>query len=132
MLRIVVIDTDRAVAQAIAIDCVRQGVAVRLAETVSEGVRHLMQEPVSAVLVDAGLIRLTAAEQARLFQAVAPGVAMVVLAGTGTRGEDRLRLEVEGFHVADRPVDVREVLAKVEPRTLAGRRPRRAAAAQGM
>jgi DNA-binding response OmpR family regulator len=132
MSRIVVIDADRARAQALALDCARQGVAVRLAETVSEGLRHLGQERVSAVLVDAGLIRLTAAEQARLFQSAAPGIAMVTLAAEATGEEDRLRFDLEGFHVVERPVDVREMLAKIEPRTLVGRRPRGAAAARGL
>ncbi len=121
MERIVIIDTDRAMAEAVAIECARQGVAVRLAETVGEGVRHLVEEPVSAVLVDAGCIRLTAAEQARVFQRAAPGLAMVVLAGAPMREEDALRFEVEGFHVIAKPFDVREVLAKIEPQTVVSR-----------
>jgi DNA-binding response OmpR family regulator len=123
MDRIVVIDTDRAMAQAMALDCARLGVAVRLAETVGEGVRHLADERVSAVLVDAGCIRLTPAEQARVFQEVAPGVAMVVLAPGGLRGDEALKFEVEGFRVVAKPFDAREVIAKIEPQTVAGRRP---------
>jgi DNA-binding response OmpR family regulator len=129
MERIVLIDTDRAMAQAMALDCARQGVAVRLADTVGEGVRHLVDERVSAVLVDTGCIRLTPAEQARVFQEVAPGVAMIVLAAGGLRGDEALKYEVEGFRVVAKPLDAREVLAKLEPQTVAGRRPRGARAA---
>ena len=131
MDRIVVIDADRAHGQAILLACARDGVAVRLAETVGEGVRHLMDAPASAVLVDAGVIRLPVAEQARLFQSVAPGLAMVAL-GRGMGSEERLRFEVEGFQVLDKSVDVREMLAKIEPRAVGGRRARGARPVRGV
>lgn len=132
MVRIVVIDTDREQGQALALAGARDGVAVRLAETVSEGVRYLLDEPVSAVLVDAGLIRLAAAEQARLFQSVTPGLAMVVLAAPDMRDEDRVRFQVEGFHVVGKPLDVREMLAKIEPHLLTARSARGATRTGGV
>ena len=50
-----------------------RGVAVGIAENVCAGIRSLLDAPASAVLVDATLLRLPAAEQAKLFEAVAPG-----------------------------------------------------------
>jgi DNA-binding response OmpR family regulator len=123
MARIVVIDADRALRQDVALACAGRGLGVRLAETVGEGVRHLIDEPVAAVWVDIGLVRLPPGEQARLFQAVAPGVAMVALAPPDLGEAARLRFEIDGFHVVSKPFDAAEVLAKVEPRLPARRAP---------
>ena len=116
MTRLLVIDRDRELGHTMALTCMDEGVALRLAETVAEGVRAMLSEAVSAVLVDAGLIRLSAREQAQVFQEAAPGAPMVALVEPGQPDDERVRLEVAGFLVVAKPVVVREVLAKIEPR----------------
>ncbi|HEV8441385.1 MAG TPA: hypothetical protein VGT40_25125 [Methylomirabilota bacterium] len=115
MTRILMIDGDRALAQSVALTCLEDGVAIRMAETLCEGVRDLLEGAVSLVLLDAALIRLPASDQARLFEAVAPGVPVVILVSPATPMEEVVKLELHGFHVVHRPFDVRQVLAKVEP-----------------
>jgi len=114
MTRVLLIDGDRALAQSVAMSCVEDGVAVRLAETLCEGVRYLLDGPVSVILVDAGLMRLSGPEQVRLFDEVAPGVPVVVLAPEGISVGESVRFQVQGFQVVSRPFEIREVLAKVE------------------
>src|SRR5262245_43072748 len=114
MTRVLLIDDDRALAQKLAMSCVADGIAVRLAETLCEGVRSMMEGPVTAVLIDAGLLRLSGSDQVRLFDAVAPGVPVVVLMPEGAAVEERVKLEVRGFRVVAKPFDIRDVLAKVE------------------
>jgi DNA-binding response OmpR family regulator len=114
MTRVLMIDGDRALAQSVAVTCVESGLAVRLAETLCEGVRHMLDTPVSVVLVDSGLMRLEGSDQARLFETVAPGVPVVVLLRPGAPVDERVKLELRGFQVVPKPFDVRDVLAKVE------------------
>ena len=114
MTRVLLIDGDRAFGQAEAMSCVTDGIAVRLAETLCEGVRYMMDGPVSAVLIDAGLMRLAGSDQVRLFDAVAPGVPVVVLAREGASVDEMVKLEVQGFQVVAKPLSIGDVLAKVE------------------
>lgn len=114
MIRLLTIDGDRKRAQALAMECLEHRVAVRMAETVCEGVRYLMDAPVSVVLADAGLLRLAKGDQARLFEAVAPGVPVVLAVDAGARVEDLVDLELRGFRVVSRPFALRDLLAKVE------------------
>lgn len=114
MIRVLMIDGDRALTQTVAMACVENGVAVRMAETLCEGVRYMLESPVSVVLVDAGVLRLSGSDQARLFDTVAPGVPVVVLVKPGARVEDQVRFEMQGFQVAAKPFDVKDVLEKVE------------------
>ena len=86
MNRILVIDRDRTLGAALAMSCLERGVAIRMAETFCEGVRYMMEAPVSAVLVDAGALRLAGADRSRLLETVAPRmmrVVQVVLGGSG-------------------------------------------------
>jgi len=114
MNRVLLIDQDRATSQSITLSCLREGVAVRVAETLCEGVRYLLAAPVSVVLVDAGLIRLSPAEQARIFDAVAPEVPVVVMVKPNAPLEEHVRFEIEGFRVTPKPVDPLEILAKLD------------------
>jgi DNA-binding response OmpR family regulator len=114
MTRVLLIDGDRAFAQATAMSCINDGIAVRLAETLCEGVRYMMDGPVSAVLIDAALMRLSGSDQVQLFDAVAPGVPVVVLVPEGAAVEEMVKLQVRGFQVVSKPISVRDVLAKVE------------------
>jgi len=114
MTRILLIDGDRARSHSLALQCLENGVAIRLAETVCEGVRCLLDTPVSVVIVDSVAMRLSSDSQARLFDLVAPGVPVVVLIDGGTSIEQSVKLEVQGFHVMPKSVDLLDVLAKME------------------
>ena len=114
MIRVLTIDGNRSRAQALATECLEQGVAVRIAETLCEGVRCLLDTPVSLVLAEAGLMRMAGADQVRLFDAVAPGVPVLVTVDAGAPVEDLVDLELHGFHAVSRPFALRDVLAKVE------------------
>ena len=114
MIRLLTIDRDRKRAQSLAMECLERGVAVRMAETLCEGVRYLLDAPVSVVLVEAGLLRMAKGDQARLFEAVAPGVPVILTVDAGARVEDLVDLELQGFRVVSRPFALRDLLAKVE------------------
>jgi DNA-binding response OmpR family regulator len=114
MLRLLTIDGDRKRAQALALECLEQGVAVRMAETLCEGVRYLLDAPVSLVLAEAGMLRMAKGEQARLFESVAPGVPVILAVDAGAKVEDLVDLELRGFRVMSRPFALRDLLAKVE------------------
>jgi DNA-binding response OmpR family regulator len=114
MTRVLLIDGNRAFAQATAMSCLNDGIAVRLAETLCEGVRYMMDGPVSAVLIDATLMRLSGNDQVQLFDAVAPGVPVVVLVPEGATVDEMVKLQLRGFQVVQKPVSVQDVLSKVE------------------
>jgi DNA-binding response OmpR family regulator len=115
MIRLLMIDANRDRAQALAMECLEQGVAVRMADTLCEGVRCLVDTPVSLVLAEVGTLRMGGPEQSRLFDAVAPGVPIILTVDAGTRVEDLVDLELKGFHVVSRPFALRDLLAKIEP-----------------
>jgi DNA-binding response OmpR family regulator len=114
MIRLLTIDGNRNRAQALAMDCLEHGVAVRMAETLCEGVRYLLDAPVSLVLAEAGMLRLASSDQARLFETVAPGVPVILLVDAGAKVEDLVNLELQGFRVVTRPFALGDLLAKIE------------------
>jgi DNA-binding response OmpR family regulator len=114
MIRVLTIDGNRSRAQALAMECLEHGVAVRMAETLCEGVRYLVDAPVSMVLAEAGMLRMAGPDRARLFERVAPGVPVVLTVDAGARVEDLVDLELQGFHVVSRPFALRDLLAKAE------------------
>ena len=114
MNRILVIDRDRTLGAALAMSCLERGVAIRMAETFCEGVRYMMEAPVSAVLVDAGALRLAGADRGRLFETVAPGVPVVVTVPAGTRVEEHVQFELQGFRVLAKPFAPEDVLDKID------------------
>jgi DNA-binding response OmpR family regulator len=114
MIRLLTIDGDRKRAQALALECLEQGVAVRMAETLCEGVRSLLDAPVSLVLAEAGVLRMAKGEQVHLFESVAPGVPVILTVDAGAKVEDLVDLELQGFRVMSRPFALRDLLAKVE------------------
>jgi len=114
MIRLLTIDGDRNRAQGLAMECLEQGVAIRMADTLCEGVRYLLDAPVSLVLAEAGLLRMAKGDHARIFDAVAPGVPVILAADAGARVEDLVDLELQGFHVVSRPFALGDLLAKVE------------------
>src|SRR5574341_1549619 len=103
MTRVLMIDRDRALVQSMAMACLENGVAVRMAETLCEGVRSLLEEPVSVVVVDSALMRLSGSDHARLFDAVAPGVPVIALVGARARVDEVVKLELQGFRVVAKP-----------------------------
>src|SRR5262245_18166592 len=112
MNRVLLIDSDRAASEAFVLGCLGLDTAVRTAETLCEGVRYALEAPVSAILMDAGLIRVAPAAQAHVFELVAPGVPVVVVLKANSPIEEHVRFEVAGFRVMSRPVEPRDVLAK--------------------
>jgi DNA-binding response OmpR family regulator len=128
MIRVLLIDENRSRAQALAMECLEHGVAVRMADTLCEGVRYLLDAPVSLVLAEGGLLRMAGADQVRLFDAVAPGVPVVLAADAGARVEDLVDLELQGFHVVRRPFALRDLLVKIglPAKAARARRPARA------
>ncbi len=114
MIRVLTIDDNRSRAQELVMECLEHGVAVRVAESVCEGVRYLLDAPASLVLVDAGVLRMAGPDQARLFDAVAPGVPVALAVDAGARVEERVALEMKGFHVVSRPFALADLLAKIE------------------
>jgi DNA-binding response OmpR family regulator len=114
MIRVLAIDGNRSRAQGLAMECLEHGVAVRIAETLCEGVRYLLDTPVSLVLAEAGMLRMAGPDRARLFELVAPGVPVVLTVDAGARMEDLVDLELQGFHVVSRPFALNDLLTKVE------------------
>ncbi|HEX7788176.1 MAG TPA: hypothetical protein VF653_18295 [Methylomirabilota bacterium] len=114
MIRVLTVDGNRSRAQALAMECLEHGVAVRMAETLCEGVRYLIDAPVSLVLAEAGILRMAGPERMRLFERVAPGVPVVLAVDAGARVEELVDLELQGFQVVSRPFTLRDLLAKIE------------------
>ena len=114
MNRLLLIDADRASSEAFVLGCLGRDVAVRTAETLCEGVRYALEAPVSAILIDAGLIRMSPTAQAGVFDLVAPGAPVVVVLTPNSPIEEHVRFELAGFLVLSRPVDPGDLLAKLE------------------
>ena len=114
MNRVLLIDADRGASESFVVACLGQDVAVRTADTLCEGVRYLLEAPVAAIVVDAGLVRLSASDQARVFDLAAPGAPVVVVVKPNAPLEEHVRFEVAGFRVVPRPVDPLELLAKLD------------------
>jgi DNA-binding response OmpR family regulator len=118
-MAILLIDHDRPFAQCVGLACLERGIAVRIAENVCEGIRFLVDSPVAAVLVDAGLLRLPAVAQARLFEAVAPGVPVLVLVSEEVPLPERVRYQGLGFQVLSKAFPVEDLVRKAEALTAA-------------
>lgn len=112
MTRILVIDQDRAAMESLGLACLEREMGVVMAENVCEGVRALGATAVSMIVVDQALLRLTPAEHAAVFERVAPGADVVVVAGSETPLAARVGCELAGFAVLTRPVDVDDLIAK--------------------
>ena len=54
MNRILVIDRDRTLGASLAMTCLERGVAIRMAETFCEGVRYMLEAPVSRTTIPIG------------------------------------------------------------------------------
>jgi len=71
---VLLIDQDQTAIDVLGHAVLERGVGVALAETLSEGVRTLLVTPVSLIVIDHALLRLSAREHAVLFERVAPSV----------------------------------------------------------
>lgn len=113
MNRILVIDQDRRAAHTLGLACLDEGIGVAMADNVCEGVRSLLADAISLVLVDAAELRLSPRECATLFDRVAPGVPVVVMVRPEMELSRVVALELAGFRVVTKPVTVPDLLAKV-------------------
>jgi len=113
MNRILVIDQDRRAMQTLGLACLGEGIGIAMADNVCEGVRVLLADTISLVLVDGAELRLTPRESATLFDRVAPGVPVVVMVRPETDLSRVVALELAGFRVMTKPVAVPDLLAKV-------------------
>jgi DNA-binding response OmpR family regulator len=130
MTRVLMIDENRTLTEAVGMRCFEQGIAVRMADTFCEGVRHLLETPVSLIILSSALVHLPGAELARLFDTVAPGVPVVVRVEAGQGMDEQVRFELHGFRAVREPFDVVDLVAKAErPARVVAPRPAAAAAA---
>jgi hypothetical protein len=113
MNRLLLIDQDRRAAQKLGLECLEVGVGVVLAENVCQGVRALLHDVVSLIVIDAAAVRFTPREQAMLFERVAPGVPVVVAVRPDASLESRVAFELAGFRVSPRPLTAEDLLEKV-------------------
>lgn len=114
MTRVLMIDENRALTQSVGLQCLEHGMAARLAHTLCDGLRQMLETPVSLVIVSSSLIDLPGAELAKLFATVAPGVPVVVRVDTGHAMEELVRFELHGFRVVREPFDVADLVIKGE------------------
>ena len=130
MTRVLMIDENRTLTESVGMRCFEHGIAVRMADTFCEGVRHLIETPVSLILLSSALVRLPGAEVARLFDRVAPGVPVVVRVEAGQGIDEQVRFELHGFRAVREPFDVLDLVAKAErPARVVAPRPAAVAAA---
>lgn len=130
MTRVLMIDENRALTESVGMQCFEQGIAVRMADTFCEGVRHLLETPVSLIILSSALVHLPGAELARLFDTVAPGVPVVVRVEAGQGIDEQVRFELQGLRAVREPFEVLDLVAKAErPARVVAPRPAAAAAA---
>jgi DNA-binding response OmpR family regulator len=113
MNRILVIDRDRAAMETLGLACLEQGIGVAMADNLCEGVRVLLGESISLVLVDAVELRFGPRESATLFERVAPGVPVIVMVRAEAELSRTVALELAGFRVVTKPVTISDLIAKV-------------------
>jgi DNA-binding response OmpR family regulator len=130
MTRILIIDENRALTESVGRQCLEQGIAIRMAGTFCEGVRQVLELPVSLVIISSSLVQLSGAELASLFDTIAPGVPVVVRVEAGQEMDEQVRFELHGFRVVREPFDVLDLVVKGErPARLVTPNPTVAAAA---
>jgi DNA-binding response OmpR family regulator len=112
MNRILVIDQDRGAMEKLGLACLEQGIGVAMADNVCEGVRVLLSDAISLVLVEGAELRFGPRESATLFERVAPGVPVVVMVRPELDLGRIVALELAGFRVITKPVAVADLLAK--------------------
>jgi len=94
---------------------------VRMTGAFCDGLRLLLETPVSLVIVSSDLLTMPAGELARLFEAAAPDVPVVIRLTPGRTMDEQVTFELHGFRVVREPFDVQDLVVK-------GERPARRAA----
>jgi DNA-binding response OmpR family regulator len=113
MNRFLLIDEDAVTTQKLGLACLERQVGVLMAPNVCEGVRALLSESVSLIVVEATALKLSAREMATLFERVAPAVPVVVTVNADTPLDARVTLELAGFRVLTKPVAVEDLIDKI-------------------
>ena len=121
MTRVLMIDGNRALTDAVGLKCVEQGIAVRMTGEFCHGLRLLLETPVSLIIVSSDLVTTSAGELAKLFDVVAPDMPVVIRLTAGRTMDEQVTFELHGFRVVRDPFDVQDLVVKDE------RAPRRAA-----
>jgi DNA-binding response OmpR family regulator len=121
MTRVLMIDGNHLLTAAVGMQCFEQGIAVRMASDFCDGLRQILDTPVSLVIVSSSLVHLSGAELAKLFDTIAPGVPVVIRVEAGQTMDEQVRFELHGFRVVREPFDVLDLMVK-------GERPARRAA----
>src|SRR5262245_31174349 len=111
MKRVLVIDQDSTTSRTLGLACLHRGLGVVFADNICQGVRVVLDTPVDLVLLDVAMLRVTPREVATVFDRVAPGVPVVVVRAQ-TSLELRVRLELAGFRVLTKPLNVDELVEK--------------------
>jgi DNA-binding response OmpR family regulator len=114
MTRVLMIDGNHALTTAVGMQCLEQGIAVRMTGDLCDGVRQMLETPVSLVIVSSGLAHLSGAELAKLFDTIAPGVPVVIRVDAGETMDEQVRFELHGFRVVREPFDVLDLVVKGE------------------
>lgn len=112
MTRVLMIDGNRVLTESVGMQCLEQGIAIRMAGAFCEGVRQMLETPVSLVIMSSRLVPLSGAELARLFDAIAPGVPVVIRVEPGQEMAEQVRFELHGFRVVREPFDVLDLVVK--------------------
>ena len=73
MTRVLMIDGNRALTESVGLQCLEHGMAVRMTDTFLDGLRQMLETPVSLVIVSSSLVHLSSGELAKLFDTIAQG-----------------------------------------------------------
>ncbi|HMB33303.1 MAG TPA: hypothetical protein VKV41_04685 [Methylomirabilota bacterium] len=114
MTRVLMIDGNRALTDAVGLKCVEQGIAVRMTGAFCHGLRLLLETPVSLIIVSSDLVTTSAGELAKLFDVVAPDVPVVIRLTAGRTMDEQVTFELHGFRVVRDPFDVQDLVVKDE------------------
>ena len=114
MTRVLMIDGNYALTTVVGMQCLEQGIAVRMAGDVCDGLRQMLETPMSLIIVSSSLVHLSGAELAKLFDTIAPGVPVVIRVDAGQTMDEQVRFELHGFRVVREPFDVLDLVVKGE------------------
>lgn len=114
MTRVLMIEENHALTESVGLQCLEQGIATRMAAAFCDGVRQLLETPVSLIIVSSSLVPVSPRELAKHLDTLAPGVPVVVHVDAAQTVDEQVRFELEGFRVVREPFDVHELLVKGE------------------
>ena len=112
MTRVLMIDENHALTTTVGMQCLEQGIAVRMAGDFRDGLRQMLETPMSLVIVSSSLVHLSGAELVKLFDTIAPGVPVVIRVDAGHTMDEQVRFELHGFRVVREPFDVLDLVVK--------------------